>query len=313
MYRRGFLFFTLMAAAVGAAFQAAPAQEGPAVSITPRKVDARGVRPPANLRFDVKVILVPVSVSDALDRPVNNLSQESFRLLEDGVEQKITSLSQEEGAVSMGLLFDSSGSMKNRIDVSIEALKLLFQTTTPGDEFFLVQFSDRARLACGFTPDPAEIQRQLGFVQPKGWTALLDAVALSAHHMRSAKNPRRVLVVLSDGSDNNSRFSEGEIRSMIMESDLRVYGIGLLHRPRLIQQLAEETGGSVLIAQNMSELPDVVERLSREIRSHYVLGYSSSNPANDGKYHKVAVELLQPPGKPPLRVSWRRGYYAPGE
>ena len=99
----------------------------------------------------------------------------------------------------------------------------------------------------------------------------------------------------------------------MLESDLRVYGIGLFHRPRLLQQLAEETGGKILIAQNLSELPDVVQRLSREIRSQYLLGYSSTNPHNDGKYHEVKVELVPPPGAPQLRASWRRGYYAPGQ
>jgi VWFA-related protein len=261
----------------------------------------------------VKVVLVPVTVTDALNRPINVLSQDSFRVLEDGVEQKITSFAWEEAPVSLGFLFDTSGSMKNRIDASVAALKQFFLTTMPGDEYFLVQFSDQARILSGFTVEPGDIYRGLGFVQPKGWTALLDAIALGSHHMRFAKNRRRVLLILSDGNDNNSRFSESEIRNMVVEGDFRVYGIGLNHRPRLLQQLAEETGGNVLVAQNMSELPDVVERLSAEIRSQYLLGYSSSNPQNDGKYHRVKIELVQPAGAPPLRASWRRGYYAPSQ
>ena len=285
----------------------------PQVSITPRKTQALKDHRRTDLRLDVKQVLVPVTVTDAWDRPVMTLSKDSFRVLEDGVEQKITSFSQEDAPVSLGLLFDSSGSMKNRIASSVEALRLLFQTTLPGDEFFVVQFSDQAHLLGGFTRSPDEIQRRLGYVQARGWTALLDAIALSSHQMRSAANGRRVLLILSDGADNNSRFSEGEIRSMVVESDLRVYGIGLMHRPRLLQQLAEETGGQVLIAQNLSELPGVVERLSREIRSQYVLGYSSTNPLNDGKYRKVKIEVVPPPGLSMLRTFWRRGYYAPAE
>jgi Ca-activated chloride channel family protein len=229
------------------------------------------------------------------------------------VEQQIVSFSQEETPISLGLLFDSSGSMKNRIAASVESLRLLFRTTVPGDEFFVVQFSDEARLLGGFTSDPEEIHSRLGYVQAKGWTALLDAIALSAHQMRMAKNPRRVLLILSDGSDNNSRYSENEIRSMVVESNLRVYGIGLFHRPRLLQQLAEQTGGNVLLAQTLGELPAVVERLGREIRSEYLLGYASTNPVNDGKYRKLKVELVPQPGMPPLHASWRRGYYAPTE
>jgi len=311
--RREILFLTTVLVLGAASLPGGQSREQPAVAITPRKSDSKSARTKANLRVDIKVNLVPVSVTDALDRPVNTLQQTNFRVLEDSVEQKITSFSQEEGPISIGLLVDTSGSMKNRLDASVEALKLLFQTTMPGDEFFLVQFSDRAKLLCGFTPDPGEIHRELGVVEAKGWTALLDAVALGANRIKSAKNQRRILLVLSDGNDNNSRFSESEVRNMILEGDLRLYGIGLLHRPRLLQQFAEETGGQVLLAQSMSELPSVVERLSKEIRSQYLLGYSSSNAPNDGKYHKVKVELLPPPGTPPLHLSWRRGYYAPGE
>jgi Ca-activated chloride channel family protein len=289
-------------------------QDGPGdVNLTPRATPYRKSRPPSTLRLDVKMVLVPVSVTDALDRPVNSLSQDRFRVLEDGVAQKITSFSQEDGPISLGLLFDSSGSMRDRLAASIEAMKLLFKTTFAGDEFFLVQFSDQAHLLAEFAPEPQGLFGKLGLVQARGWTALLDAIAMGSHEMRRAKNPRRVLLILSDGNDNNSRFTEAEIRSLVLEGDLRVYGIGLAHRPRLLERLAEETGGNVLIAQNVSELPDVVQRLSREIRSQYVVGYSTSNLRNDGKYRKVKVEVMPPPDAKPLRVSWRHGYYAPEE
>jgi VWFA-related protein len=243
---------------------------------------------------------------------MNALSKERFRVLEDGVEQKITSFVWEDGPVSIGLLFDSSGSMKNRIDASVSALKHVFQTTIPGDEFFLIQFSDDVQLVSGFTPEPDAIHRRLGYVQPGGWTALLDAVALGVSQMKSAKNPRKVLLVLSDGNDNNSRFTEAEIRSRVMESDVRIFAIALSYRPRLLQRLAEETGGSVLVAHNMNDLPDVVQRLSAEIRSQYLIGYSPRNDASDGKYRRIKVELLQPAGASSFRASWRRGYYAQG-
>jgi len=285
----------------------------PNLEVTARRRQSVGRGRSANLRVDLKEVLVPVSVTDGLDRPVTTLSRNSFRILEDGVEQPITSFSQEDEPVSLGLLFDTSGSMKNRLDASVESLKLLFRTTMPGDEFFVVQFSDQAHLLGDFTPEPDEIHQRLGLVEAKGWTALLDAIALGVHQIRAAKNHRRVLLILSDGNDNNSRFSEAEIRNMVIEGDLRVYGICLYHRSRLLQQLAEETGGKVLIAQNINELPGVVQRLNRDVRFRYLLGYSSRNPHNDGKYRKVKVELLHLPGVPPLRTSWRRGYYAPDE
>ena len=263
----------------------------------------------ANLRMDVKVVLVPVTVTDSLDRPITTLQADRFRVLEDGVVQKIASFSREDGPVSLGFLFDSSGSMKERIASSVDALREFSLTGIPGDEYFLVQFSDEAHLLTGFTWDPALIQQKLGFVQAGGQTALLDAVALAANQMRLAKNSRRVLLILSDGGDNNSRFSESEIRSRVVESDIRIYAIGIMHRNRLLQRLAAETGGSVLIAQSLAELPDIVQRLSAEIRSQYVLGYAS-NSMNDGKFHKVKVELTSPQ-RSQLHASWRRGYFSP--
>ena len=311
-YRSGFLLCSALSLGLGLfAWSSQPQQEPPTVSLKPRPLAAGTRHLLPRLRSDVRLVLIPVSVTDGSDRPVTNLRRDNFRILEDGVEQVVTFFTQEDGPVSLGLLFDSSGSMKNRIETSAQALELLFQTTIPGDEFFVVQFSDQPRLLGAFTTEPDEVRRQLRFVQAKGWTALLDALALGAHQMKSARNERRVLLILSDGNDNNSRFSESEVRNIVVEHNLRVYGIGLYHWPRFLQQLAQETGGHVLAA-NLADLPDVVQRLSREIRSEYVLGYSPLNLEKDGKYRKVKVELLAPAASM-LRYSWRRGYFAPSE
>jgi len=289
------------------------AEQDVKLAVRAHKPEAEGAGRAPSLRADVSLILVPVSVTDAADHPITALPKESFRLLEDGIEQSIVSFSREESPVSMGLLFDTSGSMKNRLAASMESIRYVFQSTMAGDEFFLVQFADQAKALGGFTPDPNDIQRRLGLVEAKGWTALLDALALGTNQMKRAKNRRRVLLVLSDGNDNNSRFSESEIRNMVVEADVRVYAVALGYRPRVLRQLADETGGKVLVAQNMGELPDVVQRLSAEIRSQYILGYSSNNPSNDGKYRKVKVEVVPPAGSPRINASWRRGYFAPSD
>jgi VWFA-related protein len=257
------------------------------------------------------MVLVPVSVTDGMDRPITTLPQSTFRLLEDGTEQTIASFSREEGPVSLGILFDSSASMKDRLDASVKSLQEFFLTSLPGDEYFLVQFSDQAHLLAGFTPQPEEIFSKLGVVQAKGWTSLLDAIVLGTQKMRLAKNAKRVLLILSDGGDNSSRYSESETRRLVQESDVRIYAIGLFHHPRFLQQLAAETGGSALVAQNLAELPDIVEKLSAQIRSQYVLGFSSNNPPSDGKYHRLKIELVPPAAGQTMRTSWRRGYYAP--
>jgi VWFA-related protein len=321
MVHRSGKSFTLVLSLFGAALLAAcfasawGAGQGPEtrVSIEPRTSPGAKGAPTrlASLRLDLKIVLVPVTVTDPLERPVTTLPAERFRLLEDGVEQKIAFFSQEDGPVSLGFLFDSSGSMKNRIASSVEALEQFFLTSIPGDEYFLIQFSDQARLLNGFTPEPKDIKGSLRGVQARGWTALLDAVALASHQMRLAKNPSKALLILSDGNDNNSRFSESEIRSRVLEADVRIYAVGILHSPRLLQQLAEETGGKVLVAQDLTELPDISQKISADIRSQYVLGYASGS-TNDGKYHRLKVELTPSPG-PQLRTSWRHGYFSPAE
>ena len=279
----------------------------PRVSITPREI--RKPAPRADIRLDVKMVLVPVTVTDVTDRPVNDLPVNAFRLLEDNVEQKIVSFWREEAPVSAGFVFDASSSMQRKLDRSVAAVKQFLETTIPGDEFFLVRFSDRPSLVNRFTPDANEIMESLSFVRAEGWTSLLDAIYLSARQMRSAKNPRRVLFILSDGSDNNSRYSESEIRRLVIETDVRIFAIGIFERPRFLEKLAVESGGKAYWAHKLSDLPGLIDRLSVDIRSNYVLGYSTTHQ-NDGKYRKVTVELLRTI-LAPLRVSWRHGYYAP--
>jgi VWFA-related protein len=299
--------------AMGLVPEPAQAQtQEPKVSITPRnqlRSRTAPVRP--NIRSDVTMVLVPVTVTDATDHPVTDLSPDSFRLFEDGVEQDIVSLAHEDGPVSVGFIFDTSSSMKNRMDRSIEAVRQFLKTLTPQDEFFLVQFADRPKLATGFTRDPDEILSALSFVQPIGWTALHDAICLGIQRMKSAKNSRRALIVLSDGGDNDSRYTESEVRDLVRESDVRIYSIGIYERPRLLEKLAADSGGRAFWAKRIEDLPDTVDRLSREFRSVYVVGYSSKNQQNDGKYRKVRVELLETIKRMPLNVFWRRGYFAP--
>jgi len=286
--------------------------DSPGVSITPRerRPDANASLP-SNLRLDVKVVLIPVSVTDSLDHPVNDLPPNAFRLLEDNVEQKIACFFKEEAPVSVGLIFDASGSMRKSMDRSLAAVEQFFHTTTPGDEFFLIRFSDKPTVETGFTSDSNEILERLSFVHPEGWTALHDAIYLGVQRMKSSKNPRRALFILSDGGDNNSRYTEGEVKNLVMESDVRIYAIGLFDRPRFLEKLAAETGGETFWAHRLKDLPEAIDKLSRALRSQYVLGFSPSKPQNDGKYRKIRVELAHPFSFASLRLIWRRGYYAP--
>lgn len=283
------------------------------VSITPR---ARPTRPVmssrANLRLDVELVQVPVVVTDPLGKPVLQLPKDAFRVFEDEVEQPITSFVVNDAPISATLVFDSSRSMKSRIAEARAAVEQLLKTALPGDDFSLVRFSDKVEVLSPFTTDPDVISSRLGTVEPRGWTALYDALCLGAHLARKGQNQRKVMVAFSDGEDNNSRYSESELASLLRESDVELYAIGIFDKPRSLEKLANETGGRALWVRKLEDLPDAIETLSRQIRSEYVLGYAPEEMQKDGKYHRVRVEVQPPPGSPPVRASWKRGYTAPG-
>ena len=281
----------------------------PHVSIVPRaaRPQAASTRSRANIRLDVKAVLVPVTVTDTLDRPIEGLRKDDFRILEDNVRQEIISSTIEDVPASVGLIFDSSGSMGNKITPSVDAVEQFFKTTLPGDEFALVRFSDRPQFLGGFTTDIGLVSRWLHSMRAAGWTALNDAIYLGIQKMKGAKNTRKVILVLSDGGDNNSRYSTREIRELVRESGVGIYSISFFQGSRLLESISDETGGRLIHVHRLAKLPDAMEKLSRAIRSQYVLSYYSTNSQNDGKYHRVRVELAQPQ----LRVSWRHGYYAP--
>jgi Ca-activated chloride channel family protein len=304
----GLLFSFTCLGIVAADCQSAGSQ--PNLAVIPRARPSESLHS-STFRLDVKLIQVPVQVSDPRDRPVMGLSKEAFRLYEDDVEQQIATFSMADAPISTGLVFDASRSMKDRMGESRAAIEQFCKTSLPADEFFLVKFSDNAELVSPFTRDTDGILSQMHLIQPHGWTAMIDAIWRSVEEMRRASNPRRVLLVLSDGGDNNSRYSEGELMSLVREADVRVYAIGLFQRPRYLEKLAEETGGKVIWVHKLSELPEAMETLSLQIRNEYVVGYFSNHPPNDGKYHKVRIDVQPPAGVKQVRAAWRRGYIEP--
>lgn len=268
----------------------------------------------ANIRVDVNEVTIPVTVTDMAGQPVTGLPAKAFHIYENGVEQPAVRLSQDDSPLSIGLVFDASASMTYKLDRSREAIVQLLKTSMPGDEYFLVQFNDDAKLLNRFTREPGEIEWAMSGIRPIGWTALLDSLYLSLNQMKHARNSRRVLVVLSDGGDNNSRFTEHEVRALLRESDVSLYAIGMagpLVDLKLLGDLAEETGGHMFQIKNVWQLPEAMSKLSTALREQYNLTYSPANTVRDGKYRHVQVKLTPPPGFPRLHLSWRNGYYAP--
>jgi len=301
------------------------------VSITPRSrpSTARSTGPggrPANIRVDTTLVLINVTVTTPLNQVVTGLDKEHFRLFEDKVEQHVTEFSSEDAPLSVGLVFDISGSMGSKLNKARQAAAQFFKTANPEDEFFLIQFSDRPRLVMPFTRETEEIQNRLAFSEARGRTALLDALYMAMDQMKKARNPRKAILVLSDGGDNSSRYTHSEIKNLVREADVQVYAIGIfepinsrgrtaeeLAGPSLLSELAEQTGGRHFPVDNINELPDIAAKIGIELRNQYVLGYTPVNEKRDGKYRRVKVKLVQPRGLPPLRAAYRTGYYAPSQ
>ncbi len=317
--------FGILLAALLAGAQA----QDPKVSISPRPklapAPAEGPAP-RSIRVRSDLVLIPVTVTDPLTRIVSGLEKENFRLFEENVEQEITQFSSEDAPLSMGVVFDMSGSMGKKLQKSRQAVAELMKMANPEDEFFLVRFNDHPEMALPFTRDAEEIQSRLTFTESKGRTALLDAVYLSMSTMKKASNPRKALVIISDGGDNSSRYTEREIRNMVREGDTQLYAMGIfepvaargrtaeeLSGPGLLSQMCEQTGGRHFAIENLAELPDVASKIATELHHQYVLGYAPKNREHDGKYRRVKVELVPPKGLPPLRAFWRLGYISPVE
>jgi Ca-activated chloride channel family protein len=286
----------------------------PNESITDRRAD---------IRVDTTLVLIPVSVTDPASRFVTGLDRENFKLYEDKVEQEVSQFSSEDAPLSVGIVFDTSGSMGAKLQRSRQAVAQFMKTANPQDEFFLVEFNDRPELVQGFTTQTEEIQNRLTFTQAKGRTALLDGVYMAMNLMKKAHNPRKAILIISDGGDNSSRYTETEVKNAVREADVQIYAIGIfepvasrgrtmeeMNGPGMLAEMAEQTGGRHFAVDNLAELPDVAAKIGIELRNQYLLGYSPKNATRDGKYRRVLVKLVKTTGLPPLKAMFRTGYYA---
>ncbi|MGA9542593.1 MAG: VWA domain-containing protein, partial [Candidatus Sulfotelmatobacter sp.] len=278
------------------------------------------VRP---LKVDVDLVLVPVTITDPMNRLVTGLEKENFELYEGGSKEEIKSFSSEDAPVSLGVIFDSSGSMSSKMDRAKDAVMEFFKTANPQDEFFMITFSDEPEVVNDFTSSVDDIQGKLVFTVPRRRTALLDAIYMGITKMREAKYPKKALLIISDGGDNHSRYTEGEIKALVKEADVMIYAIGIYDRyfpteeerlgPALLGEITELTGGRAFTVENPNDLADVATKIGVELRNQYVLGYRPKIVVRDGKWRKIRVKLLPPKGLPPLRVYARTGYYGPQE
>ena len=301
------------------------------VRVTPRvgnqssktgdRIDPSLTGPGKPIQVDVNLVLVPVTITDPLNRLVLGLEKNNFSVFEGNAPQEIRHFSSEDAPISLGVIFDTSGSMSTKFDRGREAIVEFFKTANPQDEFFMISFSDTPQELSDFTSSVEDIQARLLFAMPKGRTALLDAIYLGLHKMKQAKYERKALLIISDGGDNRSRYTEGQIKSLVKEANVQMYAIGLFdpyfrteeesRGPELLESITEITGGREFTVGDPNELADIATKIGIELRNQYVIGYRPVSDPHDGKWRKVKVKLVPPKGLPPLQVHAKTGYYAP--
>jgi len=272
------------------------------------------------LRVDVDLVLIPVVVTDTFNRPVTGLNKDNFELLDDGEKQKIHFFSLEDGPLSVALVLDVSNSMVNRVAIERDALARFFQNAHPDDEYFAIGVSTHPILIADSAQGVGDIQSQLALLQPSGYTALLDSIYFALNKLRDARYPRKVILIISDGGENDSRFKFREIKALAEESDVTVYAI----RPvdaipmfktieerlgnRLLSGITDATGGRTVSLGYNDNIPQAAAAISTELRNQYVLGYHTTQGSRNGKLHKIKVRMTKANDSTMVRLQYRKQY-----
>jgi Ca-activated chloride channel family protein len=294
----------------------------------------RGQKPQANssdkpdkqstqtLKIDVDLVLVNATVTDSLNRYVSGLEANHFQIWEDKLEQKVEYFSAEDVPISIGVIFDVSGSMKDKIATARQAAATFLKTGNPEDEYFLVEFANRPEVASDFTTDITKLQSKLLVTPAKGMTAMYDSVYLGLEKLKEGSNPKKALLLITDGEDNRSRYTFQNVKEFVKEQDVQIYGIGIVDDwnsqlgagrtgRALIEELSDLTGGRAFFPDSVYELEDICTKIAVELKNQYVIGYHSTNGAKDGKWRKLRVKVNPPKGIQHLNVRAKQGYYAP--
>jgi Ca-activated chloride channel family protein len=274
------------------------------------------------VKIDVNLVLVNAAVTDSDGRTVTGLEKDRFQVWEDKVQQEIQYFSAEEVPLSLGVVFDISSSMADKLSVSRDAVIRFLETGNPQDEYALIEFNSRPRVAQDFTSDIAEFRNRLAFVSPSGSTALYDAVYLGIENLRHSHNPRKALLLVTDGEDNHSHYTFADVEELARESNVQLFAIGIAgytlptaakgHKSgqAVLQELVDLTGGQVFFTTDVQKLDDICSKISGSLRNEYIIGYASTNTAKDGKWRRLHLKVN---AASRVSVHARSGYYAPVE
>jgi Ca-activated chloride channel homolog len=278
------------------------------------------------LRADVSLVLVPVTVRDAMNRPVVDLKTDNFQVFEENQQQDLRLCWKEDSPISVGVILDFSKSMSNKIEMETAAVREFFNNANSQDDYFVVAVSDRPHLIADSSDSFDELQRRMATTVPDGNTALLDGIYVGLKKMRTARYPRRALLIISDGGDNHSYYNTKKIKRMAQEADVMIYAIGIFDNmpvpvfktieeklgEHLLTEITELTGGFTIAADNREKLPEIAGAISRALREQYILAYRPKNQTHDGKWKKIKVQVMGLERFFPLHVDYKKGYISPG-
>jgi Ca-activated chloride channel homolog len=317
------LFFTFVLIESLAPVAAQQTKSEPTAMPSPGSTSVTGaIQSDEPLIVNTDLITLTVTVTDQYGRYVSGLSKKTFAVFEDKVEQNIEYFSDDDAPVTVGVIFDVSGSMSgDKLSKARTALSRFIETSHNMDEYFLIGFNSRAQLLVDRTRDGSAVLDKLTYVETKGQTALYDACYLGVEKVTRGSHQKRAVLLISDGQDNNSRYTFSELRRLLKESDVVVYSIGILggNDPgsalgmtgqALLDELSSVSGGKAFFPNTAAEMDEIFERIALELRHQYSIGYRPENFVPDGKWHKLKVKVTPPRGLPRLFVRSREGYYA---
>lgn len=274
------------------------------------------------ISINTDLVTLTLTVTDLYGRYVSGLGKHAFTIIDNNIEQEISFFSDSDAPVSVGILFDVSGSMSgDKIARARKALERFIGTSHPMDEYSLIAFNTRAQLLLDRTRNSESVLDKLTLVKPKSNTALYDACYLGIERVTRGAHQKKALLIISDGQDNSSRYNFGEVRRLMKESDVVVYAVGILggsdagsatgmQGQAFLDELAGVTGGKSFYPQNNAELDEIFERIALELRHQYSIAYTPKDFTPNGKWRKIKVRVKPPRGLPRLTVRSREGYYA---
>lgn len=285
---------------------------------TPSPIEDRDA--PVKIKTDL--VTLTLTVTDPYGRYVSGLSREAFGITDNNKDQDITFFGDSDAPVSIGILFDVSGSMSGeKINKARTALSMFILTNHPSDEYFLIAFNSRAQLLLDRSRDGDAVLQKLTLIQPKSQTALYDAVYLGIERVTRGSHQKRAMLIISDGQDNSSRYNFSEVRRLMKESDVVTYAVGIMDHgdagsplgmqgQAFLDEITSVTGGKAFYPQSDVEMDEIFERIALELRHQYSIGYTPKDFQPDGKWRKIKVKVNPPRGLPRLTVRGRDGYYA---